>query len=202
MMLGLPRNCLAAIAGFLTPEERCILSMSSKDLREVCCSDRTVDGVACLNAWGFAVCRALGCPLIPEVCDVLSAAGSARDADLVIAADAGCPVGKKVAAEAVLRGDIEMVVWAWRRGAPLDADVARRSALAPPHVVRWLALQGCPVRLALTDMVIADNAESVEAISDTEDVGIGVWMRLMRIAKESGSHKTLRFIARAKRLHW
>lgn len=201
-MLGLPRECLAAIAGFLTPGERCVLSMTSKELREVCGSDRTVDAVACLLAWGFPSCRSLGCPLLPEVCDVLSRAGSAHDADLVSAAEAGCPVGNKVAAEAVSRGDIDMAVWAWRKGAPMDAHVARSSARAPPHLVRWLALQGCPVRLALFDMVIADNAESVEAISKVLDVGIRVWMLLARVAKEHGSLKALSVISTEMRLHW
>ena len=173
--------------------------MTCKKWRRLLSADRTVDGSACLVAFGFDECRRrLGCPDDhPAVCDVLARAGAAFDADLLLAAEAGCPVGPAVAAEAAARGSLDMLVWAWRRGAALDASVAGQLARAPPNVVRWLVLQGCPVEVGLADMVIADNTDAVAVVAECHRLGPGVWMRLMEMAKAAGAWRTMIYIGDA-----
>lgn len=203
-LLDLPDECLALIAtsGPMTPGDRCLLSTTCKRWRRLLPSERAVDGRACLLTFGFEKCRAMGCPAdAPGVCNVFAEAGAAFDGDLMRAAEAGCPVGSAVAGEAAARGCMDMLIWAWRWGAALDASVAGRIACAPSNVVRWLALQGCPVEMGLADMVIMDNAESVAAVVECRRLGPGVWMRMMEMAKAAGSWGTVIYIAEALRLH-
>lgn len=196
----MPDECLHLIFSAMTPGDRCLASMTCKKWRRLLDAERTVDGRACLAAFGFDACARLGCPRSPCVCDVLAGAGPACDEDLIRAADAGCPVGPAVAAEAAVRGSMDMLMWAWRRGAALDASVGSRLARAPPNVVRWLMLQGCPAESGLADMVAADNADSVAVVADCRRLGPGVWMRMWEMAKSAGAWKTHRYIGETFRL--
>lgn len=203
-MMDLPDGCLLAIAGGggMTGTDRCMLSATCKTWRHVLLPlDRTIDARRCVRDHGFEACRGMGCPAAEWVTEVLAELPGDDEA-LVRAVDMGCPVGAGVAAAAVARGDIDMLVWAWRRGAPLTDRVARAAALAPAHVVRWLILQGCPVAsAALSAMARADNTQALRQVSALCPVSAAEWVLAAEGARRAGAHSTLHHLVNMRLPH-
>lgn len=154
---------------------------------------KRLDAARALSRFGYRACRRLGVPRAEGVTAALAAAGDLEG--LVAAWEDGCPVGPGVAAEGARLGDMDLLVWAWRRGAELDATVARCAGGAPPHVIRWLALQGCPMRHAVRGAAAADNVGAVRQIArDCGDVPFAWWMEAYEAARARGSRETVEYI--------
>lgn len=136
---------------------RVMLSMTCKRVRSLIApSGAAICGREALLTLGYAACRIIGMPASERATEALASAGDGFG--LVAAARDGFPVGSGVAAAAAWRGDIDMLVWAWRMGARIDDGVEWRANAYPHHVARWLATQGCD--MSFCDPVTVD-AEQV-----------------------------------------
>lgn len=195
-LMDLPDECLIAIASSpnMTGGDRCSLSMSCKKLKHLLDGfPKEIDAVSALSLFGYFGCKRLGMPLVEGVTAILAATEDFEG--LITAADDGCPVGSGVAAQGACLGNMDLLVWAWRRGAEINRTVAEKAGTSPPHMIQWLALQGCPLQYAIEGAAIADNVEGIRQIAAFSDrFAFTFWIDAYKTACSHESYKTITYI--------